>query len=110
MSYKISVSDEFLRQVKPLSKKYPSLKNDLIALQSELSENPMQGNCIGENLYKVRMKIKSKGKGKSAGARLITYTILEDDTLLLVAIYDKSEIDNVSRSYINAILREEGLL
>lgn len=44
---------------------------------------------------KVRMAIGSKGKGKSSGARVITYDALvadvDDGTLVLVAIYDKSE-------------------
>jgi len=37
------------------------------------------------------MAISSKGKGKSAGARVITYVLLKNDKLYLAAIYDKSE-------------------
>jgi mRNA-degrading endonuclease RelE of RelBE toxin-antitoxin system len=37
------------------------------------------------------MSISSKGKGKSGGARVITYVLVENEIVYLVAIYDKSE-------------------
>lgn len=110
MSYNISVSDEFLRCLKPLAKKYPSMKKDLSVLQEQLSENPTLGDLIGTNLYKVRMKISAKNKGKRGGARVITYVLTEDETIHLVTIYDKSDLENVSQNYIDDILKEEGLL
>lgn len=45
------------------------------------------------------MAIASKGKGKSGGARVITYSLKQNDDNVLIAlmsIYDKSEISNVS--------------
>ena len=110
MNYKISVSDEFLRQLKPLAKKYPSIKKDLVLLQEELIENPTLGDLIGTDLYKIRMKITSKNKGKSGGARVITYVLLTEEIIHLVTIYDKSDIENISRVYIDDILKEEGLI
>ena len=86
MSYKITVSDEFLKQLKPLAKRYPSIKQDLITLQDDLIENPIQGDLLGTNLYKVRLKIRSKNKGKSGGARVVTYVLIEDETIHLVTI------------------------
>ncbi|MEM9888448.1 MAG: hypothetical protein AAF849_21315 [Bacteroidota bacterium] len=56
------------------------------------------------------MAIKSKGKGKSSGARVITYvetSIVETDEsidLYLITIYDKSDTDNVSDIYIEQII------
>jgi hypothetical protein len=53
------------------------------------------------------MAIKSKGKGKSGGARVITYNIdekAEVPHIDFLTIYDKSEIDNVSDSYIRSLL------
>jgi mRNA-degrading endonuclease RelE of RelBE toxin-antitoxin system len=110
MSYKINVSDEFLKCLKPLAKKYPSIKKDLVILQTELSGNPTSGDLIGTNLYKIRMKITSKNKGKSGGARVISYVLLQEETIYLVAIYDKSDLENISQNYIDSILKEEGLL
>jgi hypothetical protein len=55
------------------------------------------------------MAIKSKGKGKSGGARVITYNIDEKAEVFhidLLTIYDKSEIENISDSYIQSLLTE----
>jgi mRNA-degrading endonuclease RelE of RelBE toxin-antitoxin system len=73
MSYKISTIPLFDKQAKRLSKKYPSFKRDLATLIDKLSEEPKQGTALGNNFYKIRLAIASKGKGKSGGTRVITY-------------------------------------
>ncbi len=42
------------------------------------------------------MAITSKGKGKSGGARIITYVRVVKNTVFLLDIYDKSELDSIS--------------
>lgn len=107
MSYKtIIFSDEFIRRAKKLFKKYRSLKTDVANLQQSLLENPYQGTVLGENQYKVRLAIKSKGKGKSGGARVIIYLVKENEEIYLLTIYDKEEIDNVSDAYLKQIIKE----
>ena len=69
-----------------------------------LKENPRQGTLIGENIYKIRLAITSKGRGKSGGARIITYVIDEDEVVHLLDIYDKSEKDNISDNKIKDII------
>ncbi len=78
MSYNITIISTklFVKELKRLSKKYRSLKNDVANLGKELMENPEKGIDLGDGLRKIRMAIKSKGRGKSAGARVITYTDL----------------------------------
>ena len=60
--------------------------------------------------YKYRMAIASKGKGKTGGARVITYNLLKlsDDEVLitLMSIYDKSDIENVSDTYLCSLVKE----
>ncbi len=54
------------------------------------------------------MAIKSKGKGKSGGARIITFNVEEkEDTInvTLLTIYDKSEIESVSDNFIAYLVR-----
>ena len=51
------------------------------------------------------MAISSKGKGKSGGARVITYVQIVNETIFLVAIYDKSEVENISEMDIQNRLR-----
>jgi len=47
-------------------------------------------------LYKVRVAIKSKGRGKSGGARVITMVKVVDEIVILAAIYDKSDMESIS--------------
>ena len=73
MSYKIIPTPNFQKEFKRLSKKYPSLKTDLIELTDALLKQPIQGDEVFKNCYKIRFAIKSKSKGKSGGGRLISY-------------------------------------
>jgi len=61
-----------------------------------LAKNPFQGDGLGNGLYKVRVAIKSKGRGKSGGARVITMVKVVDEIVILAAIYDKSDMESIS--------------
>jgi mRNA-degrading endonuclease RelE of RelBE toxin-antitoxin system len=117
MSCSIIVIDSFRRDAKRLLKKYISLKTELEILQQQLLENPRFGTLIHENVYKIRLAVKSKGKGKSGGMRVITHVIdveiqIEENTteqstsIYLVAIYDKSEMENIPESDLKALIAE----
>ena len=74
-----------------------------------METDPMQGVDLGNGMRKVRMAIASKGKGKSSGARVITYHAVlthEHIEVNLLTIYDKSELANVSDSYLKSLLTE----
>ena len=71
-------------------------------------DNPFEGVDLGMGVRKVRMSIKSKGKGKSGGARVITYSLTADDediNLTLLTIYDKSERSTISDKEIKDLLK-----
>jgi mRNA-degrading endonuclease RelE of RelBE toxin-antitoxin system len=76
MAYEVKTIDVFERQAKRLTKKYASLRKELLGLVEELKENPGQGTAIGKGCYKIRISIASKGKGKSGGARVITNLVV----------------------------------
>ena len=88
MSYEVVLSDVFKREAKRLIKKYPSLKDEIAQLGSLLATDPKQGTPLGDDLYKIRLSIASKGKGRSGGARVITYVQVAETTVLLVTIYN----------------------
>ena len=67
MNYNVLPIPPFDRQLKRLSKKYPSLKEEFLQLIESLEQNPEQGTNLGNNCYKIRLSIASKGKGKSGG-------------------------------------------
>jgi mRNA-degrading endonuclease RelE of RelBE toxin-antitoxin system len=109
MNYEVIPTPDFKKFFKKLAKKYPSLKSDLAQLVDKLEQEPAAGVYLGHNLYKIRMAISSKGKGKSAGARIITYMISEQNEIYLVHIYDKSQLDNISKKQILEIINSAGL-
>lgn len=105
MSYSVKTIEVFERQAKKLIKKYVSLKSELLTLVSELKENPHQGKAIGKSCYKIRLAIKSKGKGKSGGARVITNLVVANDSVYLLSIYDKSDKENISDKELEELLQ-----
>ncbi|MBW6484185.1 MAG: type II toxin-antitoxin system RelE/ParE family toxin [Vicingaceae bacterium] len=105
MSYSVKTIPKFEKSIKKLVKKYPSLKNEFINLVQNLKEKPEQGTALCNNCYKIRLSIKSKGKGKSGGARVITNFIITDETVYLLSIYDKSEKDNLTDKELQELLQ-----
>lgn len=105
MSYNVKSIEVFEKQAKRLSKKYASLKNELLDLVQELKENPEQGTLIGRNCYKIRLAIASKNKGKSGGARVITNFVVTDNDVYLLSIYDKSEKENLTDKELDELLK-----
>ncbi len=101
MKNKILVTPTFENRYKKFLKKYPSLKDELSELESELIENPSVGTSLGANLYKIRLSNKEKGKGKSGGFRIVTYLVEETKPnieIFLIIIYNKSEESSISKS------------
>lgn len=105
MNYKLVLISFFKRRAKKLIKKYPSLKNELIELSEKLLNNPKLGESLGNNCFKVRLAIRSKGKGKSGGARIITHFYIEENTIYLLTIYDKSEVESISDKELKELLK-----
>ncbi|MCA9750224.1 MAG: type II toxin-antitoxin system RelE/ParE family toxin [Romboutsia sp.] len=107
MNFKFAVlpSSVFKKQFKKLAKKYPSIKNDLLELVTVLEENPLYGTPIGNDCYKIRLAITSKNKGKSGGARVITHVVINDKTVFLLTIYDKTDTDTLTNKEILEIIK-----
>jgi mRNA-degrading endonuclease RelE of RelBE toxin-antitoxin system len=104
MSYSVRIITLFEKELKRLAKKYPSIKADYSKLLEILKNEPTTGTPIGKNCYKVRMSISSKGKGKSAGARVITHFFIENSTVYLLSIYDKSDKETLSEKEIQTLI------
>ena len=100
MSYKIKSTKQFDKELKRIASKYPSLKSDFKNFLEEISETPSIGSPLGNNCYKIRLAIASKGKGKSGGARVIIYVVQIEKEVLLLSIYDKSEKETISNAEI----------
>lgn len=105
MSYNVLTIPPFDKQLKRLAKKYPSLKNEFAELLESLEQEPEQGTNLGNNCYKIRIAIASKGKGKSGGARVITNFVIAEETVFLISIYDKSEKENLTDKELDELLK-----
>jgi len=106
MKYNVLTIPPFDRQLKRLARKFPSLKAEYANLIDELSENPERGVSLGNDCFKIRLAIASKGRGKSGGARVITHFYIEGKTVFLLAIYDKSKQADVSDKELKELLSE----
>jgi mRNA-degrading endonuclease RelE of RelBE toxin-antitoxin system len=106
MKVTVRVSKSFKRQAKPLLKKFSSLSKELAELENKLLENPQLGKPLGQDSFKIRLAVKSKGKGKSGGLRVISHldaeilglVEMEDNGIVvnLISIFDKSETASIS--------------
>ena len=115
MKVTVNITKSFKTAAKPLLKKYPSLSKDLSNLESELIKNPKLGTALGNNVYKIRLKISSKGKGKSGGARVISFLESElvgqvgitekEITVNLLTIYDKSETAAITDKELKELIK-----
>jgi hypothetical protein len=95
----------FQKEFKRLSAKHLSLKKDFGLLLTKLEDEPLFGEPLGNNCFKIRLAISSKGKGKSGGARIITCVKVVSNAVFLVAIYDKSDRENISNKEIQARIK-----
>lgn len=104
MANRVEVDAVFAKAYKKLAKKYPSFPDDLRQLVEELKENALLGISLGGNVRKIRLAIKSKGRGKSGGARVITYVLVIDKLVILLTAYDKSDIETVTDAELKRIV------
>ena len=106
MRYKVILTDNFKKEAKKLVKKYPSLKNEIADLGNKLAENPTTGTPLGNNVYKIRLAIKSKGKGKRGGARIMTQVKVIKETVYIFSIYNKGEKDDITDQEIKDLIKD----
>ena len=106
MSYNIIPTPGFEKELKQLAKKYPSVKKDILLLAARLMVEPKTGTPLGNNCYKIRMAIASKGKGKSGGARVITFVQVIESNVFLLSIYDKSDVSSITDADLKERLKE----
>ncbi len=104
--FSVRLARSFERDAKPLLKKYASIKKELVQLGETLAENPTLGTSLGQDCYKIRLAIKSKGKGKSGGARVITYLISENKEVILLTIFDKNVKEDLTEKELKQLLDE----
>jgi mRNA-degrading endonuclease RelE of RelBE toxin-antitoxin system len=102
MAFNVILTSGFKRELKHIAKKHRQILSDVNELIDKLAVNPLIGDDLGKNVYKVRLAITGSSKGKSGGARIITYIKIIANTVVLAEIYLKSEYDTVD---VNKVLK-----
>lgn len=100
--FKIIILPYFRKQVKAYAKKQRSLQEDLIATLESFDQR--QAASLGNCLYKLRLA--SRGKGKSGSYRVIVLVLTNEGFLVPVALYKKSEREMLSKKETNHHLEE----
>jgi hypothetical protein len=106
MKVVVKITKQFQSASKVLIKRYPSFLKDLSLLEKDLLKNPKMGTSLGHGTFKIRLKISSKGRGKSGGARVISlletsfitevFKSEDEITVNLLYVYDKSDIETLT--------------
>ncbi len=104
MNFDVQTTPDFQKSLKRLVKKYPSLKSEYAQLIATLEKEPETGFPLGKNCFKIRIAIASKGKGKSGGGRVITFVQILQSKVILLDIFDKSEMKNISEAHLYSLL------
>lgn len=102
-------SEEFKKRLKHLYKKYRGIKDDVKPVIDQLQSGHFIGDRIPDvkhHVYKMRVKNSDSDKGKRSGYRLIYY-VRDHSTVILLAIYSKSEQPDISAAQIKQIIRDQ---
>lgn len=68
----------------------------LLVLQTKLLIHPDAGDLIPRSHGLRKLRIAAKGKGARGGARVIYYWIRSDTQIVLVLVYPKNELDDLT--------------
>jgi mRNA-degrading endonuclease RelE of RelBE toxin-antitoxin system len=96
----------FKKHLRKLSKRYRSIYSDLEPVVDELKTGVLIGDRVtglDDIVYKVRVKNSDNQKGKSGGYRVIYY-LKTTDEVRLMAMYSKSDQENMSEDSLRRIL------
>ncbi|HAH56199.1 MAG TPA: addiction module toxin RelE [Flavobacterium sp.] len=108
MNYNIIISENFKKELKPLAKKFPSIKSDIQYLLDNIEKELALSTDLGGGFRKIKLKIKSKGKGSSGGGRIIsheTIIAINETNLVFGSIYNKTDFDSINISILKKTLR-----
>jgi len=108
MSYSVYLPDSFKRNLKPLTKRFPNVRADVIAAIEEVLRLPTLGAVVpgSGGVRKLRIRSTDLKCGKSGGLRLL-YIVLSDRELVCpLFVYAKSDRADVARRELRALLAD----
>jgi len=106
---RIETAPTFERQLKQLARRYRRIRQDLEPLIKQLLAGETPGDRfkgVQSVVYKVRLSNRDARRGKSGGYRVIYY-LPDDDATLLLALYSKSDQDDIPADELKRIIIDE---
>lgn len=103
--YHIEQTAFFAKQVKKLTKRYRKIRKDIDHFLDGIQNIDHLGITLGDNLYKTRIRNSSAQKGKSGGFRLFTLVNYNTKQIVLVYIYSKSDLENITEQELDEIIK-----
>lgn len=104
----VDTSPEFKRNIRTLKKRYRNIGKDIRPILEQIQAGQLPGDQITGTsfvVYKVRVRNRDIHKGKSAGYRII-YQAESQNSVILIAIYAKSDRADMSIRSIKKIIAE----
>jgi mRNA-degrading endonuclease RelE of RelBE toxin-antitoxin system len=102
----VRFSIAFKKQLRRLARKYRHIRSDIEPLIDDLRAGKTPGDQIRgarHTVYKVRVRNSDTQRGTSGGYRVIYY-IAQADDILFVAVYSKSDQDDIATDAIKDII------
>ena len=107
-SRQVRFTPEFKRNLRHLARKYRRIRSDIQPIIDAIIAGSTPGDRIegiGMDVY-MRARNSDAQRGKSGGYRMIYY-MQEDDTIILITLYSKTEQQDIEPHEILAILAED---
>ena len=95
LNLEITKTPIFEKQLKALKKRFRNIDKDIDGWSGSITDICDLGVLLGDGVYKVRISNSDKQRGKSGGYRVISYLKLVKNELILIYIYDKSDLGNI---------------
>ena len=102
------MTSRFKKDLRKLTKRYPSIRQDLTPLINQLLAGETPGDIISGvkyQVFKVRLKNSDIKKGKSAGYRVVYY-LKSNINIILATIYSKSDQSDIQNNLIEQIIEK----
>lgn len=100
-------------QTSAFSKSWESLgftDKDLRRLENELLQNPKVGSVIKGTGRMRKMRFSFEGKGKSGSTRVCYVDFEIKETIFLLAVFAKNEVENLSKAERNILKKQIDVL
>jgi addiction module RelE/StbE family toxin len=104
----VTFTPEFKRNLRQLAKKYRRIKADIQPVIEALEKGEKPGDQVPRvqhEIFKVRAKNSDAKRGKSGGYRII-YWVAEERRIVLIALYSKTEQEDVSPNEMRRIVEQ----